>query len=484
MAEKGTGAGRAGKLRIRTPDHRWVEIPYGAGQDSALRSINVWDGSKWMCPTWGHLLYIDWYAAVDPSVKLPSVQYRTDKVIWTGWSDSSAPNEHWNNPNFSRHDTNAPQWTAEFDKWQRLFYVKPRTDPTYRVVVLGYPLPTDPPNVTIDPVTDTPPYGLWSTFFPGTTGRRETYLDGVRYPDASKPPYDQPNEVLFHNDSFDTFAQTYLVHNAGANVADVTRDQYLGFKQSSAGTQTSYQNDRVTYQVSMVDFKAIRQRLEKDFRYQDINWTGQKNDVRQQKLKRAYVIMTVNPWVSYWIRDGYGTPDGRHFDDIILRVKWGTGISTVPYPTSSTRGRGTISITADTNYPATTNMQNNVLWEATVGSLLRRSEQVHRMQVGQTGSGSETYWNNWWVGSRYADVANPIEVSLVHTFENLTEDSLAFSTEIVQPVPAADWTQPDPSQNYLGELTVNLSIKMQRIFLHYVDPGKDVPNDLRWDTPP
>lgn len=460
MSLKGTGSGRAGKLRMRTKDKRWIPVPYGAGQDTNIRSVNIWNGTEWVCPTWGRLLWADIYTDLGLLANLDSFLFRKPAGFnWTGWEDHvNAPNAHVNNPNYRTHDTSAQQWTIAYNaNWERLFYVKPRTDPTYRVVPLRYPLPSEPPNITLD-LESADFYYLFNSFYPAVIANT-VYLDDGQintefgtWSAAEFPYYEYATAYL----GLPVLCQGYLIHTDGP-----VSDNYLH----------TYQTERRINSVANIDLTMIRQRLQAHFSEQDVNYTGQKHNIQHQQLNRVLVNLRIRPDITYWGELGKADPGGKDFDAVqfSLRAKANidTHTGTVIVPVYDATGAYT-TYPVTVNIPDSTDPDGSVLWSGTAQPLTH-SVLVPSYAMGNDAEGNPRRWTNFHVTT--GDVQDSsTQIQFEHDFEAPGETSLCFYAEILNPVV---W------KPYLSEVTINFQVFVSFICLQYADLGKDVPDDLK-----
>lgn len=440
MTVKGTGSGRAGKLRVRTQDKRWIEVPYGAGQDTNIRSINIWNGFQWVCPTWGRLLWPD--MSTDPGLlaNLNSLLFRKPAGFsWTGWSDSTDPNHHDNNPNYRTHDTSAQQWTLAYNaNWERLFYLTPRTDPTWRIVPLRYPLPRVVPNVTLD-FDSSDSVRKFNSFYPSVISNTLVLDDGQANPDLSAA-----NGNLVDMTAY-PFQQTQLcqaqyIHRDGP-ATDYNR--------------TTWVNDRRTSQVASVDFRVIRNRLETIFPQQDVNFTGQKNNIAHQSLRRVMAKLFIQPLLTYW--GEVGRTDGKDFDQVQFAIRAAANIDTHPITMAdNVYNRGSFTI----NVPDSTDPQGRPIWIA-AAQVLDRQMVVANFS---TGAGGVTrHWNKW-------QLTTADSIPLDYDLEAPGENNLCFYPEILNPVAPA---------SYLSEVTISLRIFVRWMNVQYSNDGYDVPDELK-----
>lgn len=447
MTVKGPGTGRASKLRIRTKDHRWIEIPYGAGQDTNLRSINIWDGTQWKCPTWGRLLWDDFFTDPGLAADLDSFLVKLSTVDFTGYEDPAALNEHINNPNYRHAQPGSNQWTLDYANFQRLFYLAARSDPTYRIVPLQYPLPRRVPNVMLD--YEEHGYGDIIDFYPAFTYNLQYYDDSQL--NSSFSNYGAVD--LGHDKIYQPYAtQNIYVHSPGPK----RRDPTIAY------------TDRRVYQVGCIDMKGIRERIKAIYPTQDVTFTGQKHHIDDQILNRVIVKFKISPWFEWYGEEGKIT--GNEFDPVQFNLRMDANINTFGLNiTDPIFNQSPLTI----NIPSDVEPAGVPIWSITGSQLTHITVGTH-LQSGQTGYGDVRYWNWYQVGALSDNQGAAFEY--IHSFEMPGENSLAFYAEVVQPV---QW------DDRFSEINVIFVVKIDRICLQYADQNKDVPADLiRWDALP
>jgi hypothetical protein len=447
MTIKGDGVGSASKLRLRTPDHRWIEIPYGAGQDSEVRSINVWDGSAWKCPTWGRLLWPDMFTDPGLLAELDSMQIKMPiiNVYWSGYFDPSlgGRNDHYFNPNF-RYLEGGIQWTIAYEaNWQRLFYLTVRSDPRYRIVPLHYPLPRAVPNITLH--FEDMPYGDFQAFWPAVTFVSERYDDGVQT--------QIENGVIDLNYADDSYPQ----------LAAYSSNFIPGPAVINNGDQTS--TLRITNKVSSIDMKAIRQRISAVYPYQDVTFTGQKNNIDQQDLRRVIVKLKIGVLV-WWFGEEIPEVIGNDFDNVQFLLRSSGNIDTFPEVVPEQVFTDGQYPPVTVNIPSSTDPDGLSIWSATAAQFNHTIVGTH-LQTGQVGYGTDRYWT-WYQIYGTTDIE--------YSFEAPGENSIGFYAEINNPVGPHD---------YYSQVLMQFSVGIDRICLQYADTNVDIPADLiRWDALP
>jgi hypothetical protein len=458
VTQKGSGSGKAGVLHIRTPDHRWVEVPYGAGQDSKLRSVNVWNGDSWMCPTWGRLLWQDMFTDPGLLADLDSLLYRPKNVVWTGWADHvNHVDTHVYNPTYRHHDPGSQQFTFSYEPaWIRLFYLTPRTEPTYRIVPLNYPLPSRPPNRTLDYDLESDARNTFSTMWPSFTYKADLSGDGLPASAIDNPTAD------WGTATHDTNITTYQ----GVNLPELCRSVYIHQVGPVIDWDFPLQTWTTDYRGSlagMIDLKTIRQRLEDVYPEQDVTYTGQKNNIGNQELQWVIVKFQIKVSLTYWVAAGEEQPGGTDFDPVTFTLRSDLGIPT----STETQALQPIAglYRSDYNYPLSTDPQGQTLWSVSAQSL------NHRMVVENRDVGirpdTPRYWNQYAVSGT---------VELEQMFQYPGEVNIAFFAEIFNPVPWKD---------DFSELTIHLDAYYHRIALGYRDYSTTFPEELiTWDAHP
>lgn len=456
MVEKGTVTGSGHVLRIRTPDHRWIEVPYGGGQDTNLRSVNIWDGVQWLCPTWGRLLWVDMFTDPGLLAEFSSLLYRSDRLVWVGAKNQTSPDRHEYNPTYRHHEAGSQQFTFSYEpKWVRLFYLTPRSVETYRIVPLNYPFPRQPPNRTLDYDWPSDARFSFQTMWPAFS--RKAYLseDGLPVTSLGGPTSDWPTA---------TQSPGNTLYQPGPNLPMLCASVYVhsvGPAKDWDGTRWS--TDYRGSLAGMIDLKAIRQRISKVYDGQDVNYTGQKHPISGQELQWVIVKGQINVSLLYWVAEGQEKAGGIDFDGVVFSLKSDHGIDTVTDPQVLEPIAGLYR--ADCHYPVSTDPQGTALWSATAQQLTHTLNVQHR-DVGIR-PGLARYWNQYSLTGTY-----PLERS----FQYPGEENIGFFTEILNPVL---WTQ-----DY-SELTIRLAVTYQQITLGYRDFLTTFPEDLiRWDALP
>lgn len=256
------GKGTNGKqLWIRTPDGRWAEVPYGAGQDPVIRSVNIWDNKrkKWLVPTWPQSGGTDPSAQANAADK-DNLDVRAPGVSWRGESTVTLLPAY--NPNYI-NKVSQQTYKPFHPGWVRFFHCWPKRDPNWRILPFGMEFPERIPNVRIN---DAPL---------SQSGRREMVyfwpLGGVKY-------------------RTDFTGGTPLVTIGGNTRSDIglpsnfATASHAGFNTAGFESASNYSRNSNT-----IDLQAIRERLDDDFPFQGVDYSNQYADIRLMKVKRIYV---------------------------------------------------------------------------------------------------------------------------------------------------------------------------------------------------
>lgn len=435
MGVKGTG--KTGKrLWLRTHDNRWIEVPYGGSQDSNIKNLNIYDGQNWLCPTWGRLLWTDFFTDPGLLTDFDSLQVHAPGVTWT---------DHKNNPTYRTHKiADTRQWTTgEEANWIRLFYLAPRTDPTWRIVPLHYPTPSRTPNITLD--YEGGDYFSFLSFWPAVTFRTVYFFDGVLQQFLARSTVDL----------------TYWQPGGVSEIVQYTLDQYTDAAKQYEYRQLTY-NTAVGTQVGCIDLKSIRRKLGQTYRYQDITFTGQKNDIDNQQLRRVYVKLTIQVQLTF---DGMITrTTGREFDATVFQMRYYCGAVTEQLGLVNPSN----NVGAVVNIPRSADPAGLVLWSCT-GAQLDVNASTSYPQDAVT-------WTDRDTGAKYGNWELRKSFEITQVIEDPGEDNITLYGEILNPTGIND---------NLPKFSGAMEVFVDRICLQYADAHKDVPTDkMRWDALP
>lgn len=435
MALKGSGK-KGHRLWVRAPDKRWIEIPYGAGQDAKVRSINFYRDGQWMTPAWADrerkLIHGDDNTPYHPGTLyadlIDAMDVRVPGVTWIGpysTVGSSATTPYWN-PNYLKDQVNARPYQQQYSGWTRLFHVTPRVDPTWRIVTLGRMIAAHVPNRTM--YMGVPNDQLY--FWPSINLTGLTITDGIvtdtKYSfGGDLPPSALASHFIYANDP----------DFAGTNPTNTDRNS-------------------ISQQVGVIDLAAIRDRLEKDYEHQSEDFTGQYHSMKNMLLRRVIVhaYVTVNVTLT-------GTAHDINLNDL---------------------GDLQFTVRARANVPTTSRTEQNASWQtsATVQYADDTQSSTGRelLTLGFDDLITNAYYNSnnettSVIGYYYAatddDAINAV-------FEAPGENNIAFFAEVTG-LPSLDDT--------IGFASANFNVLPVRIALHYADTNTDTPyNTQEWNV--
>lgn len=242
--------GTSGKrLWMRSYDGRWIPLPFGAGEDDTIRSVNIYDkkNKRWLTTTWG-------VPPVNNAEIPPSLLVRAPGRAWynSGY-----------NPNYANRQMQIPL-TPDHDDYIRLSYLGPRTaDPSWRIIPLLELLPNRSPS------TGTIGLSYYNYFWP-----RGAYHYRVRQQSSA-------GSAVTDTHSSTTYGRSQL--------GDVTGRPLCSYNvRANAPTHGGAPYSQ-TIMASMVDFKVIRDRLATDFPERGVDYTGQYDPIQLMGTRRMYV---------------------------------------------------------------------------------------------------------------------------------------------------------------------------------------------------
>jgi hypothetical protein len=423
------GHGTDGKrLWFRTHDHRWIPVPYGAGQDETVRSINIWDGEKWMVPAWGW--WISNRAQLDPTsnqfwLDIPSDGFyvHAPNVHWEGYS---APNNHvfTYNPNYGQVGFANFVWGRGQDPNSgtlQLFHTEPRNDPNWRIVPLGHPLPRYPVAQHYQNPYD--PYG-----FSSDHGR--CFWPGLSY-------------ATYH-------ANTNQISSGQLPMSDAAWTTG-GFLLTAGTSQGRFDLPDDSFNGSFVlDFAAIRKQLHDTFPEQGVYYQGQYTHIDQMSLKRVYIKGVISATVSIegghiehgqWVNVDAALISGTTFT---IAANTNTPVSA---PNVITDPANLWPGEAHLRYPLNTDLSGPPIWQLTADG-----DDASLSQFGDFAN-----WDHF--------VEQPFE------FEGPGENNIKIACAIGQ--------VPTVGMGDLRSVRTTMTFQIQRISLQYATVNHDVPNDLK-----
>lgn len=278
------GTGTHGKrLWIRTPAGQWAPVPYGAGENDSIRSLNVWNGSHWLTPLSGYqVVYRQGDNRPSWNVYAPGVD----------WNDLTA-GKHTYNPNFIYPHTNI-QFTPPVPNYVRLAYMATKNDPKWRIVSLVKPIPTKIPNQSINhyfavnpadnPAASAQTLPTDDLYFWPSTASGATASGG-----SSEPVPDPFNTAPAQASGRDMY---------GSLMSSIHRNYYNAQGTHGDGRPNyRWENQRVSL---LIDLKAIRQRLTNDYPQRDLFWSGQYEPITSMTVKRIviYAGLQLNAYIG------------------------------------------------------------------------------------------------------------------------------------------------------------------------------------------
>lgn len=415
------GKGKKGKkLWFRSASDTWIELPYGAGQDYSVRALNIWNAKdkKWMIPANGWSVRLRENNLTDNTIE--SFEVYAPGRSWPGTQDVNTVLPYWN-PNYINRQSSS-LFSPMHDKWVRLFHLLEKPDPTWRILPLGIRLPDFAPNRTINYNTSSFPEAhlFWPNVSARTTGVTVGF-DGVTTP----------------NDSAGAGGNVSLLAMAGVD-AHYEPDDFV--------TPTSGRYNKSTT-AGLVDLRAVRARLSDDFPEQNVDYTGQYDDIDDMKVKRVVIHGTVTLTFSV-----VGLiPTAGIFNAAIARIYAQTYLPTI----DSTWTVGTKTYTI--GVPGTTTDTGTTIYEKAIASL------IFSTTPGSPDShGNPTYT---------AQVVN--STSLTYTWENPPEYNVGVYAAI----------DGLPSNGGALSWTASMTFQPDRVAVQYAIDGHDVPTGKHtWDA--
>jgi hypothetical protein len=424
------GDGIDGKrLWMRTPDDRWIPAPTGAGEDPVVRSINVWDGDKWLVVSDPR----PFYSASNTHLEMPSLQLY-------------APGRYWTlgvyNPTYTSHFVStARPWTPMHDDWVRFYHLAPRVNPEWRTVQLydfypasevsavgnqGFSVPFYPRGVSYRSETErTRGAGVATTF----TVDHKSYASSANF---------GPSVVDFT----DNWCNAY--------VARYSPDGTEYGPYNNVNPQPTDVLARDEFESALIDLKAIRRRLAADFAERDPHFNRQYDSINLMQIKRVIV----------------------HLDVVISATATGKAVS------AATLGAGWCNI--NVHYGAASTLVSDWGTRELEGGPyeLQRPNSV-TSSIGttifsETAADWATSENTYYIPPRagFRQFHSEGGAQIFHSFENPGEDNITFFVDTAVPAAAG-------GGEAITSTSMRVSTRLHSVSVHYVLPGKDVP-EVYW----
>jgi len=259
------GTGTSGKqLWIYTPDGRWAPVPVGAGEDTVIRSLNIYHGvnHRWMVPAWGYELV---YRRGLTNTSLDALDVRAPARTW-----STTPF----NPNYLTNSV-VSSYSPMPSDYVRLFHLVARGDPNWRIVPLLRLTAAGPPSHS---------RMLLDYFWPrGATVQHQV----TEYADGSVTTLD---------------VVAFYTHNSYHILCAVQVFDAYTISHSPFLTRTSNFST-----AGMIDFQVIRARLSAAYNQRSVDYTGQYAPMSQMTIRRVYVTGAIVCSVTI-VSSGTGGP--------------------------------------------------------------------------------------------------------------------------------------------------------------------------------
>jgi hypothetical protein len=391
----------------------WVPLPTGGGMDENIRSVNVLNGNpnQWMQVCYGggakNIGHDNALSAL--TVRLPVV------VSWpnTGenplFKDRLTQGQTWNN--FAFH-------TGVQARWLPLTFIKPRVDPTWRIISLYGPFPDA---ISSGPVTRIPQTPL-SFFYPRGGG-----LDTV---------------ILQDNTTLETETTTGRYSLTAGSITDwnfATPGDALCIFEASHGDPSFGEGlNRDHLFASAIDFKVIRRKLKEYYPDSDPYYNGCYDDMSLMGVRRVYVTATIACFAFV----------NQHHHDGSSQLNQAA--------TAGIRFR----IFAQTNAPTDA---------STVDPVLEAQSVEYKVQspLDFTASGQVIF--DFTAPAGGMDENGMTLTGETFTFEDPGENNLTF-VPVVENIPTTD------SLN--NGVTVNFKFWATQINIHYAEPQQDTPASL------
>jgi hypothetical protein len=437
-----SGKGTNGKkLWFRTPDHRWIAVPYGAGQDSQVRSLNIFDGTNWQVPAWGWWLANK--AGLDPTSNQFNLAFPSDGffvqapgVSWLGRDqDAANPLAHAFNPNYGQiaySDFLFGRAANYLNTKVQLFNTEQRNDPNWRIVPIG-----------------------------GAVDKQGAALPQYPVGNHYQNPYDP-----YHYTGFD-YGRSFWPALSYASYKASTAQLSSGPIQNShpvtwtgnvtvaaATNQGDYGSpDDSTSGALVIDLQSIRKQLHDTFPEQGVYYQGQYTHIDKMFLKRVYLKAVIT--CSVGLTGGGQNPTTGQFAAV---------------DTSPTNGI-TFTVTANTNTPVSSPNTVTDIYNFWPGEAQLR----YPLDVSQSGP------------AIFTKVVNSAEVNInqfgdaatwqyfgdlpAFEFEGPGEDNIKLACAVtgVPTIEAAGFSS----------LDTNITVYLQRVALQYATANHDVPSDLK-----
>lgn len=414
------GDGVSGKrLWLRGADDAWIEIPYGAGQDSYTRSLNIYDAKlkTWMTPAWGWEVrhreagYRRGYPQFIDAFNMRAVGRQ-----WIGGADKYQSSSVYN-PTYPSPRT-TQQFTGQQPGYVRLFYMQKRVDPTWRIVAAGtYGLPAVPPVQTVD-------LDFHSRFFWPMAGVR------TRYVVNNIPQYDH-----------------------GSDGYTITRNTGIFVRQQINITTNTRTDPPWTLQVSStIDLRAIRARLVDTYRERGVFFVGQYDPIELMGVRR--VIMQVRPFIDVTIN---GTaPSQALLDNMTFRI-WADTNTATEIGDFTNNQPGWNGETRSIRFPASHQPSGSSIFTMKGSDITLTRYQM----TGETNEHGPVYQR-----SAIYDGNNDANFDPQYIFEGPGEDNISLYAS-VDNVPQLN--------TLVDSISIDLRYYISTVYIHYAEPGIDTP---------
>lgn len=425
------GDGKKGRrLWIRTEDNRWAPVPYGAGQDTNIKSVNIYNATlhKWMTPTWGQAERNRTH--IEQNQQIPSLEVRAPGRTWTGFPANGgtfAPD----NPNWISKETTTT-WTPLHTDWIRLFHLRPKTDPNWRIVPIGLALPDRIPNVAVN-------YN--NTFI---NQEYRYFWPGVGYHQISEET--RNGQVTITDDHFDAVTNPLI---GAANLAQENSAAY-----SPSQTANNFQYSRFHNRIAgTIDLQAIRERLARQFPQQGVDYIGQYTHIDDMTIRRVIIRGEFSCNINM-----YGLAPSQAELDAITFTVFAKANEPLTYTTyEDTETHDSYQIGAPTDITAT----GRPVISKTGAEL---DQEYYKDPYQRDPDAPPKYYRNAPYTTFYFE----------HTIEEPGDNSISFYA-LTENIPIAD--------GGLDYVTTYVNMIYDRISIHYAVDGKDTPDDMHtWDA--
>lgn len=449
------------RLWIYSPAGQWIRIPVGADNDQFLKSFNVYDKKKkrWLTAYWageitpGHTQTLDVF-----SVRAPG-------RMWSNSTYGFMPNaEHINNRNW-RNSINSTPYVPETDGYVQFTAMEPRRDPTWRVVDILGPVPSQPPNIRLVNGQDQTRFDQW-----GAVNRRimpASYAPTITsHPGYSADPSQDYIAYLSGTDPFSVGGQFGAYKNLCA-----------AFTQNTTANPVTGNVDFPTFstlEAGMIDLVAIRQQLNQRWPYSQFG-QGVYQAINAMTVKRVTVLGYITFSLSVGLftntqNNPYAYPLDvmEQFEASFQKVNWHL------YATPGAAKRALPSA----RYPYEPGYPDTIVVPQAVNSRLINA------QTGVGGPNYDTYGVtvNGGPVTRTRKIIRPIQI----VFDSPGEDNIAFYVEQANVDPANYKTIKDNAfapdmRDAPGpyQVAASCTFDADQILIHYAVNGSDSPSSLR-----